>query len=53
MFLFMSSSSVHTRLCTQDPESLLGTLLDGTHVVHTPIWWKLQYDGTTNTKCKL
>ena len=46
--LFMSSSLVHTCLYTRDPESLLGTLLDGTHVVCTPIWWKLQYDGNFN-----
>jgi len=26
----------HTRLCTRNPESLLGTLLDGTRVVRTP-----------------
>ena len=42
--LFMSSSLVYTRLYTRDLESLLGTLLNGTHVVCTPIWWKLQYD---------
>ena len=28
---------VHTHLCTRNPESLLGTLLDGTCVVHAPI----------------
>ena len=42
--LFMSSSLVPTISCgftpildTRDPESLLGTLLDGTCIIHTPI----------------
>ena len=41
---FLSSSIVsiydfvqaHTRLCTRNPEFLLGTLFDGTRVVRTP-----------------
>ena len=45
MCLFVSSSlvptheflQVHTRLCTRNPESLLGTLLDGKCVVCAPI----------------